>query len=558
MPASKPASFKYEKGFFFVKLDFTDRFIAVQVKPLAKWDQNKKVWIFPGTIDSYKYLVEEHKITPEPSVDTFLQEQEQVKDLHKVKKNNNLPQPGLININLWNHQKQAFHFMKNLPSAGLFAQMGTGKTLVSLNLIYYRQPESVLIVCPKAVVSVWEKEFKKHPPTNGYKFEVVPLREKGTAKKLKTYSKFMSMPCNKIFIINYESVWREPFGSYILKHPPKMMIADESHKIKAPSSKVGVMFSKLSELVHKKYILTGTPTPQGAEDYFGQFRFLNPGLFGKYFNMFASKYIRYGGFDNKEIIGYNNLDDLNQKVYSYSFRVKAEDVLDLPEVIEEELELELLPEMKKYYIQLKEHKMAEYENGEVTLKNAAAAITKLQQVVSGFVILDKTENMMRPKIHRFEKNEKLDLLMEMLSDIDKKNKVVIFCNFTAEIDIIKEALNKEKIKYCELSGKKHETAQFQEDEETQVIVVQYKAGGVGVDLSMARYVFYFSPTYNLGDFEQSKARIHRPGQKTIANYYYFVTKGTVEKRVYAKLRKKEEIVNMLDLLLEELKNKEEV
>jgi SNF2 family DNA or RNA helicase len=558
MPTTKPATVSYENGLFVVKIDFVDRFIAVNKKPLARWNRGRKVWTFPGTKEMYEYLIEEHGITPDESVNEFIEEQNKLDDLHAVKNSNDLPQPNLTHIKLWNHQKQAFHFMKELDSAGLFAEMGTGKTLVALNLIYYKQPSSVLIVCPKAVISVWAKEFKKFPPKNNYDFEVVELNQKSTKKKLEVYKMYMNKrQINKIFIINYESIWRAPLGTWILeKDTPEMVIADESHRIKSPSSKVGIMFSKLADKVKTKYILTGTPTPNGAEDYFGQFRFIKPSLFGKYFNMFAAKYVRYGGFDGREIVGYNNLEDLNEKVYSLSFRVKASDVLDLPEIIEEEVELTLSKEMRTYYERLKQDKMAEYENGEVTIKNAATAITKLQQVVSGFIMLDKEETSTGKapqKIHRFKENRKLDLLLELLEDIDKKHKAVVFCNFTAEISLIKEELDKAKITYCELSGKKHETAKFQDDPNVQVILVQYKAGGVGVDLSMARYVFYFSPTYNLGDFEQSKARIHRPGQKHLINYYYFVTQGTVERRVYSKLRKKQQIVNMLDLLLEELK-----
>jgi SNF2 family DNA or RNA helicase len=558
MPTQKPTTVSYEDGLFVVKMDFEDRYIAMNKKPLARWERGRKVWTFPGTVEMYEYLIDEHGITPDESVNLFIEEQNKLDSLHDVKVSNDLPQPNLTHIKLWNHQKQAFYFMKELDSAALFAEMGTGKTLVALNLIYYKQPSSVLIVCPKAVISVWAKEFKKFPPTNDYDFEVVELNQRSTKKKLEVYKMYMAKTnINKIFVINYESIWRAPLGTWILeKDVPQMVIADESHRIKSPSSKVGLMFSKLSKLVKNKYILTGTPTPNGAEDYFGQFRFIKPSLFGKYFNMFAAKYVKYGGFDGREIIGYKNLEDLNEKVYNFSFRVKASDVLDLPEIIEEEIELTLSNDMKKYYNKLKQEKMAEYESGEVTIKNAATAITKLQQVVSGFILLDKEETSTGKapqKAHMFKENRKLDLLIELLEGIDKNHKVVVFCNFTVEIKIIKEALEKAKIKYCELSGQKHETAKFQDDPKTQVILVQYKAGGVGVDLSMARYVFYFSPTYNLGDFEQSKARIHRPGQKHVVNYYYFITTGTVEKRVYSKLRKKEEIVNMLDLLLEELK-----
>ena len=421
-------------------------------------------------------------------------------------------------MNLWRHQQDSVDFILPLKAGGLFHEMGVGKTLCALELLRQWGTNFAVVVAPKAVLQVWEREAKKH--FNGH-FNVTVL--KGTLPARTKQAEQAIQRQGSIVVVNYEAVWREPLASLLLKSLPGAIILDEAHKIKAPGGKASRYLAKLGHLAQRRLALTGTPMPHSPLDTYAMYRFLNPHIFGFSFTRFRARYAVMGGFGGYEIKGWVNLEELHQKMYSIAYRVRSEDVLDLPETMDEVLTFELSPKAKKIYQDMEKNLIAALETGEVTAANALVRLLRLSQVTGGWLRPDDSD--------RYEQVDtgKQELLKELLESAGQEQ-VVVFCRFTQDIVSVHAVCKELDIVCAELSGKCNEL-QIWEEHKAQVIVIQIQSGGLGIDLSQSRYCVYYSVGYSLGDYQQSRARVHRPGQLRKVTYYHLVSENTIDVKV---------------------------
>jgi len=238
-----------------------------------------------------------------------------------------------------------------------------------------------------------------------------------------------------------------------------------------------------------------------------------------------------------KIIGYQNQDEMHDKFYSIAYRADR-DVLELPDAIHNTREVELDPKTMKIYKNLeKDFYSWIAEDKEVTIRNALAKILRLQQVTSGHIPSDEGEILTVG-------TEKAEALAELFEDISADEPIVVFCRFRHDLDMIIQTAQKIGRTVCELSGRCNQLAEWQEGKYS-VIAVQIQAGGVGVDLTRACYCVYYSVGHSLGDYEQSLARIHRPGQERTVFYYHLVASGTIDEKVYKSLHDKKDIVQAI-------------
>jgi len=531
-------------GYFTLQFKYDPEIVA-KMKYIfgAKWDSKLRLWKFPLQRDTYETLKE---MFPEMiETDAVEKAREQFKLLDEIqmyKQAKKLEQPKGIKTKLWLHQLRGYHFFKYLDYGGIFMEMGTGKTLLALSIMADKPVRRILVVCPKAVKQVWRKEILKHIE---HPYFVVVL-EGSTEKKLATVKKYWSINHDKIvFVNNYESMWRRPLGDFFLSNPPDMIIADESHKIKAHNSKQSKYLYQLGKSVKYKYLLTGTPSPQGPLDYYGQFRFLNSNIFGASWSKFKNHFAIEQQIPNgiKIVTGYKNLDELNRKVYQISYRVRTTDVLDLPKLIESVMPVELDNKTKKIYQQMSEGFFAILEDETVAVNHKLTQLLKLQQITNGFIL---DENHKAKQISK----EKLDALMEILDDVGEKEKVVVFTNFKHDVEIIKKELEKKKITYAEITGSKNTMTDFTEGD-ARVCIVNIRSGGAGIDLTVSRYAVYYGLNYSLELFEQSKARVYRHGQNKTTYIYYLLGKDTIDEKIYKALNKKMSLNEMLETMRKE-------
>lgn len=406
--------------------------------------------------------------------------------------------------------------------------------------------EKVLIVTPTSVCAVWPKEFDDYA---SFKYKVnVLLGDKKT--RLKELEALKSFPFKalKVAVINYESTWREGIFEALLAWKPDMIIADESQRIKTHDAAQSKAMHRLGDIAKYKLILSGTPVQNNAIDIFSQYRFLDPNVFGMNFYAFRNRYAIMGGFNQKQIIGYKDMDELIKKEYQCAYRVTKEEALDLPEQTFLTRYIQLSGKEKQLYDQIKRDSFAELENGgQITAPTVLTKLLRLQQFTGGFIQADdssKPEMVFKGKLNALE-----DILDDYVIDAGKK--LVIFCRFRAEIDLIQKLLEKKKIRYCSIYGdikiddRGDIVKEFQTNPETKVALLQIDTAGLGITLTAADTCVYYSVNFNYAAYAQSLARIHRIGQKNCCTYIHLVVENTVDETVLKALEKKEDLAKMV-------------
>jgi SNF2 family DNA or RNA helicase len=423
--------------------------------------------------------------------------------------------------------------------------MGGGKSLVAMALMLWLKAQRTMIACPLRVVPVWVGQIERHVDA---RMIVVALDEDAGSVAQKTELAAAKMKLAKtlgvpfICIVNYDSAWREPFASWAEKQRWDLVIGDELHRLKQPSGKASLFFKRIRTHAAYRIGLTGTPLPHGPMDIYAQFRFLDVTILGPSFSAFRTKYAVMGGYHNKQITGFQKLDELERLMSRITYRVGKE-VLDLPIAIHATYHCELCPEARRVYKDLEEDFVAEVRDGIVTAANALVKLTRLQQVANGVV---KTDNGIE---HRID-DAKRKLLADTLEDMGKDEPVIVFCRYHLDLDAVHEACQSVGFESLELSGRRDELARWQNGA-GQVLAVQISAGGVGVDLTRARFSVYYSLGFSLGDYDQSLARIHRPGQTRPVEHIHLVARNTVDVKIMRALERRAEIVGAI---LAEIKN----
>lgn len=442
----------------------------------------------------------------------------------------------------WHHQTQATTLIAQQPATLLFHEMGCGKSKCVVDAVCNLDGcRKALIICPKSVVAVWPGEFKKHGRED-VKVRVVAL-DGGTLKFRRDCARqaLELAPIRgekAVIVINYEAAWQEPFRSWALGQAWDLVAADEIHRIKAPGGKWSRFMADLAGRADRRVGLSGTPMAHSPLDVYGEFRFLDPGVFGTSFTRFRARYAVMGGFQQHEVIAYANEEELNRKFYSIAHRVKKADVLDLPKAVHEERRVELGADAARVYRQLEQEMIADVKGGVVTAANALARLLRLQQVTSGFVVAEDEERSQQVEVDR----SKRQALLEILDDVAQEEPVVVFCRFRHDLEVVRACAADSARRAMELSGRINELAAWQQDRRGSVLGVQIQAGGVGIDLTRAAYCVYFSLGFSLGDYVQSLARLDRPGQTRSVTYLHLVAAGTVDQKVYAALQKRADVI----------------
>ncbi len=438
----------------------------------------------------------------------------------------------------WKHQEAAFQFAKDRPATMLSMFMGTGKSLVTVDLCKEWNAKRVLILCPVSVRAVWRREFAKW----GEGMFQVTVLDKGTvAKKTNTVDALFRLhPAGRhVVVINYESARVTPFNKWALSQNWDVVALDESHRCKAHSTATSKFVMKLADKTRRRLCLTGTPMPHSPLDVFGQYRFLDWRLFGKRWTPFKHSYAVCGNpHIPQAITDCRNLDVLQERFGRIAYQVSA-DVLDLPEAMHHIRTFALDGMAAKIYRNLELDLIADLDTGVVTAANALVKTLRLRQVVSGFVQPDAMPGDDNAPLHLHEGKEAL--LADLLTDIAEP--VVVFCEFSFDLHRVRKLAEKMGRTYGEVSGKQNDlTEHGTMPEGIDVLGVQYQSGGVGIDLTRARYAVYYSPTYSLGNYDQSLARLHRPGQEGSVHFYHLVAEGTIDEIVYKSLSTKRDIV----------------
>ena len=445
----------------------------------------------------------------------------------------------------WKHQRQALKFLYPRDFGALYTDMGSGKTKTMIDLIVNRGWKKVLIVAPKKVCRVWQPQFLIHAPSE--QICVVDVSKvAGDKKSALVKSRAGEAKSGQlIVVVNYDSIWREPFKKFILKFGFDAVICDESHRIKSPSSKCSRMLTLLGRRVKNRFLMTGTPLGQNPLDIYAQYRFLAPEIFGTNYDRFKYQYANWiqmpGGFpilDKKN--KYKNLEELSEKMFSCAFQVEVHQ--NLPPTQDIRYEFDLSPSAQKHYRELRKEGVLELEQGDVTANNVLAVMLRLQQLSSGYLPLDSDDGS--KKFVEIDDSRK-QALKELLESIPEDEPVVVFARFRKDIKNIRTVVKELGRKSSELSGMRDTMRNWERGFST-VLVVQLAAGAEGIDLTRARYNIYYTMTNSLMQWKQSRKRSHRPGQERNVIYYQLVAKlskgKSIDERIIDSLEANEDII----------------
>lgn len=450
----------------------------------------------------------------------------------------------------WQNQEEALQFALQRPATMLNMDMGTGKTRVTIDYIFRREDvRRVLVVCPKAVIPVWRTNLEKFA-------KWIPWlcwdEVKGTiAQKAERIKDFIYPPgldpdtsMHKIVVVNYDIVWRQPLGELLRKLGFDLVVLDESHRAKSPGSKVSKYLGMIGKATKYRLCLSGTPMANSPLDVYGQYRFLDPSIFGTRYNDFRDTYAVLGGPEHNFVVGFKNLQQLNEKFQSIAYTCKMSDVADrlkLPDKLPpNEIKVQLPAKDRKLMKDLNKEFIAECEGGFVVLNNVLNKVLRMQQICSGYVVTQ--ENPLAEKVTTLLNTTKEDALYELLTDIDPSESLVVFCVFTHDLMNVAEACNRSGHKAYRLDGAHNELKEWQESTEGGVLIVQIQAGAEGIDLTKASRGVYYSLPYSLALYEQSLARLYRPGQTKDVQFTYLLAEDTIDESIYACLQNKKDLI----------------
>lgn len=451
----------------------------------------------------------------------------------------------------WIHQWKALDYVMTHDQAALFTDMGSGKTKVMIDMIENRGFGLVLIVTTKKSCAVWEDQFKVHSeisPEFVYNVSEILSVDKVTFLKKKA-GRDKSGVLRGVIVVNYDSVWREPFKDFLLNLDLDCVICDESHKMKSAGGKASMFLARLGKKVHYRYIMSGTPASEAPTDIYGQYRFLRPDIFGTNFGRFKDRYLNYDrqrmAFCGYPVLvkshPYLNMDEWVDKIYSCAFYVEVDQ--DLPEMTHRYIEQPISAKAQKVYKDFDKEGVYVGKDGVLETNNILAKATGLQQILSGYLTLE-TENFTAVEKVQID-TTKSDVLEEILTNIAYDERVVVFAKYRKDFDLIQDVCKKLKRSYGEISGQRDDYAKWKKGS-VNVVAVQYSSGSESIDLTESRYCVYYSHTHSYGQYSQSIKRTHRPGQKSSVTYYHIVStvKGveTVDEKIQKALKMKMSLV----------------
>lgn len=432
---------------------------------------------------------------------------------------------------------------------GLLFEMGCGKTLTAIAIAgagyQMGKVERLLIVAPTSVVAVWPKELQEYAKFK-YTCKTLLGEKKQRIKQIDDLLKF-PFKALKVAVINYESTWRPEILEKLKEFDADMVIADESQRIKTYDAAQSKAMHELGDQARYKLILSGTPVQTAAIDIWSQYRFLDKTVFGDNFFKFRGRYAIMGGYGNKKIVGYKDLEGLIKKEHSIAFRVTKDEALDLPEQTFETRKIQFSQKEKNLYERIKKDSYAELDGGgHITATTVLTRLLRLQQLAGGFLVQDDAQ---KPQL---VSRAKLDALGDIIEDyvIGSGKKLVIFARFIAEVKAIMELADKvlpKELKQVAIYGdiKKEDRGdivkQFQEDPKTVLFIGQIDAAGTGITLTAADTCVYYSKNFNYATYSQSLSRIHRIGQRNCCTYIDLEIEGTIDELISKALSRKEDM-----------------
>ncbi len=524
----------------FVSFDFDMQIVnVIREFPSKYWDANNKIWELP--LNKLKELVEKVNWTDFDIKGTYV-------SLEKkpfVRK----PADFIFKTNPYEHQIVGFNFGLNHDKWLLGDEMGLGKTKQVIDIavakkLQYGYKHCLIICGVNGLKWNWYNEVNTHSNEVPY---ILGQRRKGdklvigsNADKLKDVKMLAEDKLKPYFIItNIETLRDDDIVAELQKLCASKEIGiiafDECHKAKNPTSQQGKGILKLT--ADTMIAMTGTPLMNNPLDLFVILRWL--GYEKHPFYAFKKHYCEMGGYGGYEIVGYKNLDELQERLNEIMLRRKKEEVLDLPEKTYIDEYVDMTPKQKQIYNEVTMEIKANIDQIKMA-NNPLAELIRMRQATGYTGILSSV----------VKESAKLDRMEELVEEaVENGKQVVIFSNWTQMTDVIFERLHKRFV-VSRITG---ET----KDSDRQRIVEQFQDGiykiligtsgamGTGLTLTAGTVEIFMDEPWNMALKEQAVDRCHRIGQKQNLTVYTLMCKDTIDQRIHELVEKKGALADVL-------------
>lgn len=431
-------------------------------------------------------------------------------------------------------QFQALRKAIKRGSLGIFFEPRVGKSLVAVHFCGYHYTfnmlNKVLIVSPLTVRDVWAEQVAAHLD-DSIPREVILWDHKKPMPEVKR-------GVLTFLVVTWDQMWR--CRDTLAKWKPHILIADECHRLKNRGTRRSKAAAFLAKLAPFRLGLSGTAYTK-YEDLFGEFRFIDPTVYGTSWAKFRDQYLVMGGYMGKEIVGYKDEAGLLRKLAEASAVATLKDTIGEPKAETLHIPVPLEPAAKKAYNDMERDLVLLLEDTTVSAPIKLTWMLRLLQIAGGFVKADD-------ETVRQVSTAKLTYCLDLVEDITGQGrKVVIFAKFIPEIQALAAKLPQAVVihggvpEHSRIDARAH----FQSDPKTTVAIVQVDSGGEGISFAAAHDVIYYSMSYSLTSFIQSRARVLGRAQKSpVVNYYFLEAKDTLDGELVCRILKGEDFTDM--------------
>ena len=425
--------------------------------------------------------------------------------------------PKELNATLRPYQKDGFLWMARLNSWGAGAlladDMGLGKTIQTIAFLLLKKNEGAsLVVAPASVAPNWKTEMEKFAPILNVQILNFSANRQKTIQEAKA---------GDVIVTTYGILLS--IQEYITQKDWNVVCLDEAHIIKNRGAKTSAAAMKIQ--AKNRVMLTGTPVQNHLGELWNLFQFVNPGLLGGYEHFYQKFIVPIEGEQDKE-----KQEQLERIVHPFMLRRTKQSVLkELPDKTEIYQTVELNKDELAIYesIRVRAEQMLN-ENGADVDMHVLAEITRLRQAACSVQLIE-------PKWTG--ECSKITSLVELLQGvIEGGNRALVFSQFVGFLDIVRRELDRLEMKYFYIDGsvplkQRTEMVDAFQKGENPLFLISLKAGGLGLNLTGANYVFHLDPWWNPAIEQQATDRAYRIGQNQAVTVYHLVSKNTIEEKI---------------------------
>lgn len=555
----------------------------------AEWDATRALWTYPAFFPAVEKVLEDFKAVAKDADVIFSDTaRRHVQHLQKLKRDlaaQALPEGFTFVTQPYAHQLLGLcHLYYNLRAA-LFFDPGLGKSKIAVDLLrllrHIGARGTALVLGPRVTIQNWGREIDTHSGN-----QLTWLAVTGTAAQKTAAIERAAQERPDVVLATYDTA-RSLVDLMTSRLTYGTLICDEAHLVKSWDSSRTKAAWELAKKAMRRINMTGSPTQGNPLDLYGQYKILGDCFMPEDYWAYRKRFTETPSPNSKIVIGYKHLDILNARTTFLSTRKRKEECLDLPAqtIVDVEYtlsavqvgihnqlvnEMKLDPDLLADQLGLDATRRAKMPP-RARMPHRAATLSKLLQVASGFLIKNESdpsfcdnvepggcrhletcvENYIRPRtaecqvdrtplpntITTLEKNPKLDALEELLDNVwetDAQNKVIVWCVFKRELELVEERLVARGVRFVKVDGDTEEPQApidaFNTDPEVRVYLAQASTG-VGITLNAASYMVYFSLPYSLNTYLQALDRNYRIGQTKNVTVYRLLGRGTPEKAI---------------------------